>query len=53
MRSAVDLFRFQVLQALHLSIPADSNDEKALWLRLGGATGFLDVEDFQYKQSMT
>ena len=49
MRSSVDLFRFQVLKALSIALPADSNNEKALWLRLGNATGFLDTEDFQYK----
>ena len=49
MRSSVDLFRFQVLKALSIGLPADSDDEKALWLRLGNATGFLDPEEFQYK----
>jgi hypothetical protein len=49
LRSCVDLFRFQVLTALHLPLPADSNDEKDLWLRLGVATGFMDPEDFQYQ----
>jgi len=49
MRSSVDLFRFQVLKALSIGLPADTNDEKALWVRLGNATGFLDPEVFQYK----
>ena len=49
MRSSVDLFRFQMLKALSIGVPADSNDEKDLWVRLGNATGFLDPEDFRYK----
>ncbi len=49
MRSAVDLFRFQMLKALSIPLPADSDDEKDLWLRLGNATGFLDPQDFRYK----
>jgi hypothetical protein len=51
MRSSVDLFRFQILQALHLSLPYGSEEERDLWLRLGGATGFGNEENFQYKHS--
>jgi hypothetical protein len=49
MRASVDLMRFQVLQALHLSLPAGIDEEKDLWFRLGNATGFLEPESFQYK----
>jgi hypothetical protein len=51
MRSSVDLFRFNILQALHLPLPVGSEEEKDLWLKLGIAIGFGDKEDFQYKHS--
>jgi len=49
MRSSVDLFRFQVLQALHIPLPLGSEAERDLWYRLGGATGFGNREEFEYK----
>ena len=49
MRSSVDLLRFQVLQALHLPLPFGSQEERDLWLRLGSAVGFGNLEEFQYK----
>ena len=49
MRSSVDLFRFQVLQALHIPLPLSSEAERDLWYRLGGATGFGNEEEFEYK----
>jgi hypothetical protein len=33
-RSAVDLYRFGLLEALHLRLPVDSSDEKELWTHL-------------------
>lgn len=49
MRSSVDLFRFQVLEALHLPLPFSSQEEQDLWFKLGGAIGFGNEEEFQYK----
>lgn len=33
-RSAVDLFRFDLLRALHITLPQDSDTERELWKRL-------------------
>ncbi len=35
LRSAIDLFRFDLLAALHLTLPLTHEDEKALWELLG------------------
>ena len=48
MRSSVDLFRFQLLQALHIPLPFGSDEERKQWLRLGQAM-FGNIEDFVYK----
>src|SRR5215204_287012 len=33
-RSAIDLYRFELLKALHVSLPKDSREEKELWEQL-------------------
>jgi hypothetical protein len=39
-RTSVDLYRFELLQALHLSIPETLRQERALWANLRLATSF-------------
>ena len=34
-RTSVELFRFQLLKALHLPLPANNNAEQQIWLDLG------------------
>jgi hypothetical protein len=33
-RSAIDLHRFELLKALHIALPANSNEEKNLWAKI-------------------
>lgn len=40
LRSAVDLYRFNLLKDLQLSMPYGSDEEKRLWGQLGGLAGF-------------
>ncbi len=49
MRSAVDLFRFKLLDDLHLGLPARPEEESYLWERLGNITGYARKEIIQYK----
>jgi|SRR5579864_930150 len=49
MRSAVDLFRFKLLDDLHLGLPVRPEEESFLWERLGDITGYARKEIIQYK----
>lgn len=49
MRSSVDLFRFKMLDLLHLALPYGSEEERELWRRLGNTIGYADLEQFTYK----
>ena len=51
MRSAVDLFRFKLLDDLHLGLPSRPEEESFLWERLGNITGYARKEIIQYKHS--
>jgi hypothetical protein len=49
MRGAVDLFRFKLLDDLHLGLPGGQEEEQFLWERLGNITGFARKEIIRYK----
>jgi len=49
MRSAVDLFRFKMLELLRMPPQYGSEEERDLWLRLGNAVGYGKHERFTYK----
>jgi hypothetical protein len=49
MRGAVDLFRFKLLDDLHLALPNGPEEEKFLWERLGNMTGYARKEIIRYK----
>jgi hypothetical protein len=50
MRTSVDLYRFELLDALNLQRPRDLNDENVLWNRIAQAIGFADTDvHFEYK----
>lgn len=51
MRSSVDLFRFNILQSLRIPQPYGSEEERALWVRLGNWIGYGDQEQFPFKSS--
>jgi hypothetical protein len=40
LRSAVDIYRFNLLKDLHVPMPYGSDEEKRLWGQLGGLTGY-------------
>lgn len=48
-RSSVDLYRFELIESLHLAAPYGSEEERELWLRIGNATGFSSDAAFVYK----
>jgi hypothetical protein len=49
MRSSVDLFRFKMLELLHMQPPYGSEEERELWVRLGNSAGYGRHEQFTYK----
>jgi hypothetical protein len=49
MRGAVDLFRFKLIDDLHLALPNGPEEEKFLWERLGNITGYARKEIIRYK----
>ena len=49
MRSAVDLFRFNLLQSLRISQPYGSEEERALWVRLGNLIGYETKNNLRLK----
>ena len=62
-RSSYDLYRFNLLDALHIKLPKTLTEERELWLKLSNfMTGNLDYEvnetyfedsmDFKYKHSV-
>jgi hypothetical protein len=48
MRSAVDMFRFKVLDVLQLPLPYGSDEERELWQKVANAMGFEADEDFRF-----
>lgn len=48
LRSSIDLFRFDLLKALHLPLPAGRHEEEGLWLRLRKQTEFGEAADLRY-----
>jgi hypothetical protein len=48
-RSSVDLYRFELIESLHLAAPYGTEEERELWLRIGSATGFSSDAAFVYK----
>jgi hypothetical protein len=48
-RSSVDLYRFKMLEAFHLSAPLGTDEERELWLRMGQAMGYSSEQTFIYK----
>ena len=52
-RTAIDLYRFELLKALHLPLPATPQEERALWARLAAWLYNSDlgaVRDLDYDQ---
>ena len=54
LRSAVDLFRFDLLELLHIGKPADSGEEVALWNRVMGhiALGSGDALEYEHGDAL-
>lgn len=48
LRSAVDLFRWDLLTALHLPLPVEAGDERRLWTALRDRTGFGEDVNLVY-----
>jgi hypothetical protein len=49
LRTAVDLFRFDLLKELRLAVPADVVDEWALWESLTALTAYSEEYNFRYE----
>jgi hypothetical protein len=49
MRSEVDLFRFNLLGALHVETPPGNREETAVWQNLGGWMGYGNDNDVIFK----
>ncbi len=49
LRSAVDLFRFQLLEALHLKLPPRVEDERALWQELSRQALLTGSENLEFQ----
>jgi hypothetical protein len=49
LRTAVDLFRFDLLKELRLAAPADVVDERALWAYLTALTAYGEEYNFRYE----
>jgi len=55
-KAAIDLYRWQVLQALHLQFPKDFEEERKLWGEVGGLflRGYTpDARYYHYSQEQT
>jgi hypothetical protein len=50
-RSAIDLHRFDLLQALHIELPADSEKERETWIKLYTWPENEDKQKIAYKHS--
>jgi hypothetical protein len=50
MRTAIDLYRTDLIDQLHLPKPSGNREEQAMWDRVGGWLGFADECDINYKQ---
>jgi hypothetical protein len=50
MRSAIDLYRSDLVDQLHLPKPSGNREEQAMWDRVGGWLGYADECDINYKQ---
>jgi len=48
-RSAVDLFRFDLLRELALPLPPGIEEERRLWNAVSQQTGYLEAMDASYK----
>lgn len=48
LRSAVDLYRWDLLTSLHIALPSGAEEERQLWTNLGRRTGFGDDVDLAY-----
>jgi hypothetical protein len=48
-RTAVDVFRFDLLRSLALPLPAGPDEERTLWERLSGRTGYELPMDVTYR----
>jgi hypothetical protein len=48
LRSSIDLFRFNLLTALHLPLPEGRHEEEAMWLRLRKQIEFGEAADLRY-----
>lgn len=44
-RTSVDYYRFQVLQAFHVTPPPGTKEEHVIWQRLGGFVGYANEKD--------
>jgi hypothetical protein len=50
MRSAIDLYRTDLIDQLHLPRPSGNREEQDMWDRVGGWLGYADECDINYKQ---
>jgi hypothetical protein len=48
LRAAVDLFRFQLLQALHIELPKDSDTEQQIWEQITHRSQVLSKSKLEY-----
>lgn len=48
LRSAVDLFRFDLLRALHLPLPADGEQERRLWLMINRQMAYGEAQSLTF-----
>jgi len=49
MKSGVDLFRFDLLRALHLALPRGTNEEQRLWEEIDLLSGFGEDRGVRYE----
>ena len=51
LRSAIDIFRFELIKKLHLKKPVDSDDEKATWEKLSRHMMLMGTDQIVFKHN--
>ncbi len=51
LRSAIDIFRFELMEKLHLKKPKNSEDEKAIWEKLSDHMKLMGTDQIEYNHN--
>jgi hypothetical protein len=51
LRASVDLYRFDLLEALHLALPDNAHHERALWPAVERQLGYAEAQTMNFKHT--